>query len=71
MADLTSKKPLLEVRNLKTYFFTEDGVVKAINLEPEGGSGENYPENFIHLAMNHFQPLTFFLWPLTFILPET
>ena len=31
MADLTSKKPLLEVRNLKTYFFTEDGVVKAVD----------------------------------------
>lgn len=24
-------KPLLEVRNLKTYFFTEDGVVKAVD----------------------------------------
>ena len=27
----TSEKPLLEVRNLKTYFFTEDGVVKAVD----------------------------------------
>jgi oligopeptide/dipeptide ABC transporter ATP-binding protein len=26
-----SKKPLLEVKNLKTYFFTEDGVVKAVD----------------------------------------
>lgn len=26
-----SKQPLLEVRNLKTYFFTEDGVVKAVD----------------------------------------
>jgi oligopeptide/dipeptide ABC transporter ATP-binding protein len=26
-----SKEPLLEVRNLKTYFFTEDGVVKAVD----------------------------------------
>ncbi len=26
-----SGKPLLEVRNLKTYFFTEDGVVKAVD----------------------------------------
>jgi oligopeptide/dipeptide ABC transporter ATP-binding protein len=26
-----SAKPLLEVRNLKTYFFTEDGVVKAVD----------------------------------------
>jgi len=25
------KEPLLEVRNLKTYFFTEDGVVKAVD----------------------------------------
>ena len=27
----TSTSPLLEVRNLKTYFFTEDGVVKAVD----------------------------------------
>jgi oligopeptide/dipeptide ABC transporter ATP-binding protein len=27
----TNTKPLLEVRNLKTYFFTEDGVVKAVD----------------------------------------
>jgi len=27
----TSTNPLLEVRNLKTYFFTEDGVVKAVD----------------------------------------
>lgn len=26
-----TKQPLLEVRNLKTYFFTEDGVVKAVD----------------------------------------
>src|SRR5512136_523691 len=25
------QKPLLEVHNLKTYFFTEDGVVKAVD----------------------------------------
>jgi oligopeptide/dipeptide ABC transporter ATP-binding protein len=31
VVDLTSKKPLLEVRNLKTYFYTEDGVVKAVD----------------------------------------
>jgi ABC-type dipeptide/oligopeptide/nickel transport system ATPase component len=24
-------QPLIEVRNLKTYFFTEDGVVKAVD----------------------------------------
>ncbi len=27
----TNKKPLLEVKNLKTYFYTEDGVVKAVD----------------------------------------
>src|SRR5512136_1487686 len=27
----TTTKPLLEVHNLKTYFFTEDGVVKAVD----------------------------------------
>jgi len=27
----TEDKPLLEVKNLKTYFFTEDGVVKAVD----------------------------------------
>jgi oligopeptide/dipeptide ABC transporter ATP-binding protein len=27
----TNNKPLLEVKNLKTYFFTEDGVVKAVD----------------------------------------
>ncbi len=30
MAD-PNRKPLLEVKNLKTYFFTEDGVVKAVD----------------------------------------
>ena len=27
----TSKKPFLEIKNLKTHFFTEDGVVKAVD----------------------------------------
>jgi ABC-type dipeptide/oligopeptide/nickel transport system ATPase component len=27
----TTKKPLLEIKNLKTFFFTEDGVVKAVD----------------------------------------
>ena len=31
MSDTTKNKPLLEVKNLKTYFFTEDGVVKAVD----------------------------------------
>ena len=26
-----AKQPLLEVKNLKTYFYTEDGVVKAVD----------------------------------------
>ena len=26
-----SKQPLLDVQNLKTYFFTEDGIVKAVD----------------------------------------
>jgi oligopeptide/dipeptide ABC transporter ATP-binding protein len=28
---VTTKAPLLEVKNLKTYFYTEDGVVKAVD----------------------------------------
>ncbi len=31
MARENGSKPLLEVKNLKTYFFTEDGVVKAVD----------------------------------------
>lgn len=31
MNESTQNKPLLEVKNLKTYFFTEDGVVKAVD----------------------------------------
>ena len=27
----SNEKPLLEVKDLKTYFFTEDGVVKAVD----------------------------------------
>ncbi|MBO8160147.1 MAG: ABC transporter ATP-binding protein [Thermosipho sp. (in: Bacteria)] len=33
------KKPLLQVRNLKTYFYTEDGIVKAV----DGVDFEVYP----------------------------
>jgi oligopeptide/dipeptide ABC transporter ATP-binding protein len=29
--EVNDNKPLLEVKNLKTYFFTEDGVVKAVD----------------------------------------
>ena len=28
---VSEKKPLLEIRNLKTYFYTEDGVVRAVD----------------------------------------
>lgn len=31
MAESKSKQPLLEVKDLKTYFFTEDGVVKSVD----------------------------------------
>ena len=31
MTNNTTKQPLLEVKNLKTYFYTEDGVVKAVD----------------------------------------
>ncbi len=31
MAQPESKHPLLEVKNLKTYFYTEDGIVKAVD----------------------------------------
>lgn len=31
MTDLATATPILEVQNLKTYFFTEDGVVKAVD----------------------------------------
>jgi len=35
----TDQKPLLEVKNLKTYFYTEDGVVRAV----DGVNFEVYP----------------------------
>ncbi len=31
MSNETTQQPLLEVKNLKTYFYTEDGVVKAVD----------------------------------------
>ncbi len=31
MTEPKTKQPLLEVKNLKTYFYTEDGVVKAVD----------------------------------------
>jgi oligopeptide/dipeptide ABC transporter ATP-binding protein len=42
----TDQKPLLEVRNLKTYFYTEDGVVRAV----DGVNFEVYPGEILGIV---------------------
>ncbi len=46
MAEENNTQPLLEIKNLKTYFYTEDGVVKAV----DGVDIEVYPGEVLGLV---------------------
>jgi oligopeptide/dipeptide ABC transporter ATP-binding protein len=46
VAEEKNTQPLLEIRNLKTYFFTEDGIVKAV----DGVDLEVYPGEVLGLV---------------------
>lgn len=43
---MTTKKPLLEIKSLKTYFYTDDGIVRAV----DGVDFEVYPGEIVGLV---------------------
>jgi len=54
-----NQKPLLEVRGLKTYFYTEDGVVKAwmawdfVSIRRSAGLVANLLWEKCHISFDH------------------